>query len=92
MFSLEQIVLSVVLAVLGGMGYVFFWRLYENVKEAARHLVLAAIAGVIYAILRSEHGFPDLIVTMIVGWWAPDFLSGLAERMKPKKEKPPPSS
>jgi hypothetical protein len=35
----------------------------------AKDPVLAAITGIIYAILRSEHGFPDLVVTMIVGWW-----------------------
>lgn len=33
-----------------------------------------------------------MIMTFMVGWWAPDFLSSLAERMNSKEEKPRPST
>jgi len=82
MFNLEQTLVSILFALFGGVAYIFFWKIFDRV-EVIRYLVLSAITGIVYAQLRSNYGFPDLIVTFVAGWFAPDFLSGLANRLKP---------
>lgn len=81
-----ELVAGALMGLLGAGAYIAFWRLYEKPKEAVRHLILGVVAGFIYTIARLEHGLPDLILTFVVGWWAPDFLSGIAEFARRKKD------
>jgi len=73
----------VLMALLGGVAFIFFesrsWedlRRYRNV----RHLVLAAVAGVIWFLYYPEWGFPAAITAFIFGWFAPSFFEGLMRR------------
>jgi len=83
MTMLEPYLAGVVASLLGAIGYIFFWEEYKP-RTAVRHLVLAVVAGIIYTSLRHTYGFPDFVVTVVVGWWAPDFIAGIATRLKPK--------
>jgi len=83
---LEPYLAGVVASLLGAIGYIFFWEEYK-LKKAIRHLVLAVVAGIIYTGLRQSYGFPDFVVTVVVGWWAPDFIASIATRLKPKPVK-----
>lgn len=85
MIDIHNLFLGSVFGLIGGIAYIFFWRVKET-YEAVRHVVLAGIAGIIYTLLRSEYGFPDLIVTVIVGWFGPDFVSGITHRFRPPEE------
>jgi len=71
-------------AVAGAVGYIFFWKI-EDQKEIRRHLVLAVVAGYVYSILYSAFSFPNAIMSIVVGWFAPDFVSGIMERRRPKE-------
>jgi len=85
MIDIPWILTHGLFALIGAIGYIFFWRIKE-IYEAGRHMVLAIVAGIIYALLRTEYGFPNLLVTIIVGWFAPDFIESIIERVKPKEE------
>lgn len=71
-------------ALIGGAGYVFFYSVTEK-KVALRHLVLSGIAGYIYFMLYSQHSFPNTIMAIVVGWFAPDFIEGIMKKYKEKK-------
>ena len=71
-------------ALIGGAGYVFFYSVTDK-KVALRHLVLSMIAGYIYYILYSQHSFPNTIMAIVVGWFAPDFIEGIMKKYKEKK-------
>jgi len=70
-------------AVIGALAYIVFWEEYV-LKRALRHIVLAIIAGFVYTLMRESYGFPDFVVTIVVGWFSPDFIQSIAERFKPK--------
>jgi len=90
MVDLIGLLIGMLLAAGGAAGYIVFWEEYDR-KKAGRHLVLAGIGGIIYTILRQEYGYPDLIMTIVVGWWAPDFVQSIMERLRPEKPSAQPS-
>jgi uncharacterized membrane protein YeaQ/YmgE (transglycosylase-associated protein family) len=45
--------------------------------------VLGPIIGYVYSILVQNYSFPDLIMTIVAGYFGADFISSLVERFKP---------
>ncbi|MCP8322233.1 MAG: hypothetical protein H3Z52_15045 [archaeon] len=83
--EIQFYLLGLFFGVIGALAYIFFWEEYVP-RRALRHIVLAIIAGFVYTLMRESYGFPDFVVTIVVGWWAPDIISSIAERLKPKLE------
>ena len=71
-------------ALIGAVGFIYFYSVTEKNKRI-RHLVLAGLAGYIYFNLYSTHNFPNTIMALIVGWFAPDFVEGIMRKYKEKK-------
>jgi len=77
------IALFIVNAVIGGVAYVFFHSIGDR-NLIIRHLILAGIAGYVYWNLYSNYNLPNAFVSLIVGWFAPDFIQAIMEKYKPK--------
>jgi len=73
----------IVNALIGAVAYIYFYSIYDK-KQAVRQLILAGIAGYIYFIGHSEYNFPNTLVTIVVGWFAPDFIEGIITKYKEK--------
>lgn len=74
----------IVMALMGALAYIYFYSVTDK-KLRERHLVLSVIAGFIYYILYSEHNFPNTIMCIVTGWFAPDFVEGIMKKYKEKK-------
>ncbi|MCP8308911.1 MAG: hypothetical protein H3Z54_09500 [archaeon] len=81
--EIQFYLLGMFFGVIGALAYIFFWEEYVP-RRALRHIVLAIIAGFVYTLMRESYGFPDFVVTIVVGWFAPDFIASIVERFKPK--------
>jgi len=78
----------VLLGLLGAVIYILVWaKSVEDLKkfECVRHLLLGPIIGYVYSILVQNYSFPDLIMTIVAGYFGADFISSLVERFKPTK-------
>jgi len=69
---------------LGGVAYVLVWKIVEKF-EIVRHLGLGAIVGYVYHFLHFEHGYPDLIMAFVSGYFSVDFIEGLIARVRGKE-------
>lgn len=50
--------------------------------ETLRHLAVGALAGVFYCMLHRERGFPDSVMAVVVGYFGPDVVQGMMERLR----------
>jgi hypothetical protein len=78
---------TVAMSVLGALASVLVWaKSWRDLTgfEALKCILLGAIVGVLYYVLRVEHGFPDSAVSFAVGYSAKDMIEALVERLKPK--------
>jgi len=83
MIELFTPIIFVINACIGALGYCLFWKIYEK-NELLRHLGLAIIGGYIYYLMYSQWTFPNLIMSIVIGWFAPDLVSSIMERLKPE--------
>jgi len=74
----------VLMGLLGGLGYVVFYSVTEKHK-IFRHLFLAGMSGYIYFFLHSEYAFPDTVMAIVVGWFAPDFIQAVMDKYRKLK-------
>ncbi|MEM3964871.1 MAG: hypothetical protein QW584_04015 [Thermofilaceae archaeon] len=75
----------VVLGAVGAILYILVWskNFRDLVKyESFRHIAVGALAGYIYSILYSEYSFPDSVMATVVGYFGPDFVEALFEKLK----------
>jgi uncharacterized membrane protein YeaQ/YmgE (transglycosylase-associated protein family) len=80
-----QTVHFVLLGLLGAIIYVLVWaKSWDDLKkfESIRHLILGPIIGYIYSILVNNYSYPDLIMTVVAGYFGVDFIEALVERFK----------
>ena len=76
-----DVLLFIVHGLLGAGIYCLLWKIAEK-HEILRRLVLGAVAGYIYCQLHSRFSFPNAFVSIIVGYWATDFLEALFNAYK----------
>jgi len=84
-FSLCDCLVSIFLAAIGAVSYVWFWsRRWRDLItfKAIRCIVLGIFAGFAYYLMRLQWNAPDHFITMMVGWFASDFLSAIAKKVK----------
>ncbi len=80
---------TVAMSVLGAVANVLLWaKSWRDLTgfEAAKCILLGAIVGILYYVLRVEHGFPDSAVSFAVGYSAKDMIEALVEKLKPKQQ------
>jgi len=58
----------------------YSWR-YLKTWKAIRAYMLGACAGYIYWLFHSEYSFPNAVMTVVVGYFAEDFIRSLFERL-----------
>ena len=79
----------IAMSVLGGLCFVLVSaKSWDDLKtfKSARHILISLIVGVLYHQLYSEHSFPNLVMSMVSGYWGPSFVQQIMERLKPKKD------
>jgi len=77
----------IAMGIIGAVLYVLIWsRSWQDLKqyEVVRHLAVGAIVGYVYGILHSDYNFPNAIMSIVAGYFGPDFIQALMERLKPK--------
>ena len=74
----------IAMGLLGGLGYVVFYSVTEKYK-ILRHLFLAGLSGYIYFFLHTEYAFPDTVMAIVVGWFAPDFIQAIMDKYRKLK-------
>jgi len=82
-----QILHFVLLGLLGAVIYVLVWaKSFDDLKkfENIRHLILGPIIGYIYSILVNNYSYPDLIMTVVAGYFGADMIEALVTHFKPK--------
>ncbi|MEM1843799.1 MAG: hypothetical protein QXD75_04670 [Desulfurococcaceae archaeon] len=70
---------------LGAALYVLVWSKgwRDLVRyESFRHLAVGVLSGVFYFLLCSNHGFPDSVMAVVVGYFGPDFLQGIMDKLR----------
>ncbi len=70
---------------LGAVLYVLIWsKTWRDLAtyEAFRHLAVGALSGVFYWMLHSEYNFPNAVMSTVVGYFGPDLLQGIMEKLK----------
>jgi uncharacterized membrane protein YeaQ/YmgE (transglycosylase-associated protein family) len=81
----------ILMGIIGAVLYVLIWsRNWEDLKqyEVVRHIAVGAIVGYVYGILHSDYNFPNAIMSIVAGYFGPDFIEGLMERLRPAFAKP----
>ena len=90
MIGLDPVFVSTIaMSVLGAFANVLIWsRSWRDLAafEAVKCVLLGAIIGVFYYVLRVEHGFPDSAAAFAVGYSAKDMIEAFVERFKPKTQ------
>ena len=66
----------------------YSWR-YLKTWPAVRAYVLGAIAGYIYYWLHTDYGFPDSMMSIIVGYSAESFLRDLVDFLRARTGRKP---
>ena len=83
--TLVTVLTSTVIASIGGIGHAVAWsKSLKDLKkwEAVKRMILGAVAGFLYGLMRVEYGAPDGVVSFISGWFGVDFIeSVIARRM-----------
>ena len=77
------------LGFIGALLYVLIWaKSWQDLKsfETMRHLVIGLITGYVYAILHSEYNFPNSVMAIVIGYFGPDIIQALFEKMVKKIE------
>ena len=82
---LPAFALFIVNALIGAVGFIYFYSITDK-RQIIRHLILAVIAGYVYFLLHTDYNFPNAVMTIIVGWFAPDFIQGIMEKYRKVKE------
>lgn len=80
---------TVLLSVLGSFTNVLMWiKSWQELTdfEATKTIALGFVVGILYYLLRVEHGFPDSIMSFVVGYASNDFLSWIIEKFGAKKQ------
>ncbi|MDH5440452.1 MAG: hypothetical protein OEY31_07595 [Candidatus Bathyarchaeota archaeon] len=77
--------LFIVNALIGSVGFIYFYSITDK-KQIIRHLILAVIAAYVYFLLHTDYNFPNAVMTIIVGWFAPDFIQSIMEKYRKVKE------
>ena len=88
--DIYTIIGSTIMALLGSITHTLMWiKSWEELTkfENVRTILLGIIVGFLYGVLRVEHGFPDSVMSFVVGYTAKDFLDWLVEKFKPYREK-----
>ena len=73
------------MGLLGGIAYVLVWtKSYAELKsfENARRTMLGGIAGFVYFFLYSDYAFPNLIMSLVSGYFAADFIESFMLRKR----------
>jgi len=68
---------------LGGIAYILVWKILDK-YEIARHTILGAIVGYVYHFMHAEHGYPNLVMAFVSGYFGVDFIEALIERLRKK--------
>jgi len=74
----------ILMGLLGGLGYIVFYSVTQRWK-IFRHLFLAGMSGYVYFFLHSEYAFPDTVMAIVVGWFAPDFIQAVMNKYRKLK-------
>lgn len=70
---------------LGASLYVLIWsRTWRDLAtyESFRHLAVGVLSGVFYWMLHSEYNFPNAVMGAVVGYFGPDLLQGIMEKLR----------
>ncbi|MEM2352454.1 MAG: hypothetical protein QXT26_08620 [Thermoproteota archaeon] len=73
------------LGLVGALLYVLIWsRKWEDLRtyEVFRHLAVGVVSGYIYSILHTEYSFPNSVMAVVVGYFGPDLMQALLERLR----------
>jgi len=84
----STVALFVVNAVIGSLLNVLMWcKSWEELKgwEAVKTVLIGAIVGYIYWWGHQEHGFPDGLMSILVGYSSKDFIEWVMTRIIWKK-------
>ena len=79
----------IILGLLGGVVNVLLWaKTWRDLTgfESVRYIALGTITGYVYTFLYSEWGYPNAVMCFVAGYMAPDFIQGIVEKLKRKKE------
>lgn len=90
----DTVIYFALCGLLGAALYILVWsKTWRDLLSytAFRHLVVGALSGVFYWMLHSEYNFPNSVMATVVGYFGPDLLQGIMEKLKlliEIKEKP----
>jgi len=82
---IPTMLLFVLNAIIGAIAYIFFWSIKDR-NVIIRQLVLAGIAGYIYWYMYNTYTIPNSLISVVIGWFAPDFIEAVMEKYKPKHD------
>jgi len=85
MVDIATLVRFTIMGFFGGITYVLMWKIKET-YEIVRHMCLGAIVGFVYCHLVTIHGYPDLIMAFVAGYFGTDFIEGIIARVKKEEE------
>lgn len=78
------------MSLLGAAAYRLAWCRSSSELlsyESARHMVTAAIVGVVYSQLHTNYNFPDSIMAFVAGWMGVDFLESIIDFLSSRRRK-----
>lgn len=80
-----QFLLFGLYGLMGAVLYIFIWsKSWSDLVsfESFRHLVVGFLSGLFYHMLVTGYSFPDSVIAVVVGYFGPDFIEGIMERLK----------
>lgn len=83
---LYDFAVTIAMSTLGAVTNVMMWaKAWRDLTEfeAAKSIMLGIIIGVLYYVMRVEHGLPDDAVSFAVGYSAKDMIEAFVDRLKP---------
>jgi len=87
----SSLLIFVVNAIIGAFLNVLMWaKSWQEVRgfEAIKTVLIGAIAGYLYWFGHAEHGLPDGMMAIVVGYAGKDFVEWALEKFAPwKKER-----
>jgi len=91
---IPAIALFVINGVIGALLNVLMWaKSCQELKgfEAIKTIIIGALVGYLYYFAHQEHGLPDGMMSILVGYAGKDFVEWALEKFGPKKEIAPTS-
>lgn len=77
------------MGLIGGFTFIMIKaKGWDEFKEftTVRRVIVGGIAGFLYYFVYSEWDFPNIVMSFVSGYMGTDFIEGLINKLKPKKE------